>query len=92
MTNQNVRVLTLLLQGAVIANFEYWGEFIIRFQRDDAKRSSELRQWFGEGRVPPMFCLRLRGKWWIGGEEEWALIVQQFPMRLRAYRQAEIIQ
>jgi hypothetical protein len=81
MTNQYVMLLTLLLQDAVIANFEYWGEFIVRLQRDDAKRSAELREWFGEIRIPSMFCLRLRGKWWIGDKDSWVLSVQRFPMK-----------
>jgi hypothetical protein len=65
----------------VIANFEYWGEFIVRLQRDEAKRHPGLRDWFGEGRIPSLFCLRLRGKWWIGEKEKWALSLQQFPMK-----------
>jgi hypothetical protein len=65
----------------VIANFEYWGEFIIRLQRDEAKRHPALREWFGERRIPSLFCLRLRGRWWIGEQEKWALSVQQFPMK-----------
>jgi hypothetical protein len=81
MINQYVMLLSLLLQDAVVANFEYWGEFIVRLQRDNAKLSSALREWFGENRIPPMFCLRLRGTWWVGEEEQWALSVQKFPMK-----------
>ena len=81
MTEQYVRLLTLLLQEAVIANFEYWGEFIVRFQRDEAKRHPALREWFGERRIPSLFCLRLRGNWWIGEPDQWAMSVQQFPMK-----------
>ena len=81
MTKQYIKLMTLLIQEAVIANFEYWGEFIIRLQRDNAKRHPALRDWFGEGRIPPLFGLRLRGKWWIGEKEKWTLSVQQFPMK-----------
>jgi hypothetical protein len=52
MTNRYVRLLTLLLQDAAIANFEYWAEFIIRLQRDNAEHHPALAEWFGERRVP----------------------------------------
>jgi len=81
MTNRYLQLLTLLLQDAEIANFESWVEFIIRFQRDNTKRNPALQKWFGDRRIPPMFCLRLRGKWWIGDEETWALSVEQFPLK-----------
>ncbi len=79
--NRYVRLLTLLLQDAEIANFEYWGEFILRIQRDNAKTNPGLQEWFGARRIPPLFCLRLRGKWWVGEEKQWELSVQQFPVK-----------
>lgn len=81
MISQYTKLLMLLLQDAVLVNFEYWGEFIIRLQRDEAKRLPELREWFGERRIPPLFCLRLRGEWWVGQKEKWEMSVQQFPMK-----------
>ena len=78
---QYVKLLALLLQNAVIANFEYWSEFILRIQRDEAQRSQALHDWFGESRIPSLFCLRLRGKWRIGEPQEWAMAVQQFQMK-----------
>lgn len=80
-SSQYVTLLTLLLKGAVIANFEYWSEFIIRIQRDEAKRSAKLNEWFGERRIPSLICLRLRGKWWIGEQVKWLSSVEQFPMK-----------
>lgn len=79
--NRYIELLTLLLQDAVIANFEYWSEFIIRIQRDGAKKHPALEALFGELRIPPLFCLRLRGKWWIGEEQSWETSVQQFPIK-----------
>jgi hypothetical protein len=78
---QCIKLLTLLLQDAVIANFEYWSEFILRIQRDEARRPQALQDWFGESRIPSLFCLRLRGKWRIGNKQDWAASVQQFPMK-----------
>jgi len=78
---QYVKLLTLLLQDAVIANFEYWSEFVLRIQRDEARRPKALQDWFGQSRIPSLFCLRLRGNWRIGEQQEWALAVQQFPMK-----------
>ncbi len=75
------KLLTLLLQDAVIANFEYWSEFILRIQRDEARRSQALRDWFGERRIPSLFCLRLRGNWRIGEKQQWAVSLQEFPMK-----------
>jgi hypothetical protein len=79
--NQYIELLTLLLQNAVIANFEYWSEFIIRIQRDAATNDPTLQAWFGELRIPPLFCLRLRSKWWIGEEQNWEMLVRQFPIK-----------
>ncbi|UWZ84341.1 hypothetical protein [Occallatibacter riparius] len=81
MAEPYVRLLTLLLEGAEIANFEYWAEFIIRLQRDESTTRSALREWFGERRIPPLFCVRLRGRWWIGSEEEWSTSLKQFPFK-----------
>ena len=81
MNDRYVRLLTLLVEKAVIANFEYWGEFILRLQRDEAQRHPALQEWFDERRIPPLFCLRLRGKWWIGDQEKWTLSIQRFPMK-----------
>ena len=80
-TKEYARLLTLLLEGSVIANFEYWSEFIIRIQRDEAQKPAALREWFGERRIPSLFCLRLRAKWWIGELDKWMVSVQQFPIK-----------
>lgn len=81
MSEELLRLLALLIEEAVIANFEYWGEFIIRLQRDDAKRLTSLREWFGGRRIPSIFCLRLRAEWWVGERAKWTQAVQQFPMK-----------
>lgn len=80
-TNQYVTLLTLLLQESEIANFEYWSEFILRIQRDNGASHPALKKMFGNLRIPPLFCLRLRGLWRIGERSEWDLNVQQFPLR-----------
>ena len=80
-TSQYARLLSLLLEGSVIANFEYWSEFILRIQRDEAATHPALRQMFGSLRIPPLFCLRLRGTWWIGQRQDWELAVQRFPLK-----------
>jgi hypothetical protein len=80
-TNKYVVLLTLLLEGSVIANFEYWSEFILRIQRDEAARHPALREMFGNLRIPPLFCLRLRGTWWIGKRQEWQMAAQRFPLK-----------
>lgn len=79
--NEYVELLSLLIQDAAIANFDYWSEFILRIQRDDAQRSEELRNWFGENRIPSLFCLRLRAKWRIGEKQEWEKSVRDFPIK-----------
>jgi hypothetical protein len=65
----------------VIVNFEYWSEFIVRIQREDARSPQVLQDWFGENRIPSLFCLRLRAKWRIGEQQEWARALQQFPIK-----------
>jgi hypothetical protein len=80
-TNQYVTLLTLLLQNSVIANFEYWSEFILRVQRDEAARHPDIQEMFGSLRIPSLFCLRLRGTWRIGQQQEWDQAIQQFPLK-----------
>jgi hypothetical protein len=79
--NEFVSVLTLLLKNSVIANFEYWSEFVLRIQRDDANRHHALQEMFGSMRVPSLFCIRLRGTWWIGQHSEWDRDVESFPLK-----------
>ena len=79
--NEYAKLLRSLVQDARIANFEYWSEFILRIQRDDAERCQELREWFGKNRIPSLFCLRLRSKWHIGEEQEWKRSVEMFPIK-----------
>lgn len=79
--NKYIEVLTALLKESIIANFEYWSEFIIRIQRDEAVKGPALRAMFADHRIPSMFCLRLRGRWWVGDEREWETSVQQFPIK-----------
>lgn len=81
MMNVYVKLLTILLQNSVIANFEFWSEFVLRIQRDDAVRHPALQEMFGDLRVPSLFCLRLRGKWWIGPKQDWERAIQHFPLR-----------
>jgi hypothetical protein len=79
--NDYVAVLNSILRDAEIVNFEYWSEFIIRIQRDNAKENPELRARFGATRIPPMFCLRLRGTWWIGDLPNWKASLETYPFR-----------
>jgi hypothetical protein len=79
--NQYERLLTLILQNSVLATFEYWSEFILKIQRDGHTRHAGLNEMFGSLRIPSIFCLRLRGTWRIGRQEEWDLAVQQFPLK-----------
>jgi hypothetical protein len=79
--NQYVTLLTLLLQNSVIANFEYWSEFILRIQRDEAARHPDLTKMFGGRRIPSLFCLRLRSTWRIEKQLEWDEAIQQFPLK-----------
>jgi hypothetical protein len=78
--NDYVHVLKSLLVGATVANFEYWSEFIIRVQRDVSPTKDLLNMW-GDIRIPPMFCLRLRNKWWVGSRDEWRRILAKFPIK-----------
>lgn len=79
--NEFVSVLTLLVENSVIANFEYWSEFILRIQRDEAKRHPALQEMFGSIRIPSLFCIRLRGIWRIGQHSEWVRAVESFPLK-----------
>ncbi len=83
-TNQYVILLTLLLEGSEVANFEYWSEFILRIQRDESAGHPALKEMFGNLRIPPIFCLRLRGLWRFGTQSEWELELQRFPLKGRA--------
>ena len=78
---QYVALLTLLLQETTLANFEYWSEFVLRIQRDETIRRPALQEMFGSMRIPLLLCLRLRGTWRIGQQQEWDLAVQRFPLK-----------
>lgn len=79
--NQYVTLLMLLLENSIIANFEYWSEFIIRIQRDEATRHPTLQEMFGKQRIPSLFCLRLRSTWRFDDPQQWEAHLQHFPMR-----------
>jgi hypothetical protein len=79
--HMGIELLKLLLQDSVIATFEYWSEFIVRFQRDERTKHPALKQMFGEMRIPPLFCLRLRNSWWIGDRQRWETSVLAFPLK-----------
>jgi hypothetical protein len=76
-----VEIMDLLLRDSVIANFEYWSEFIIRVQRETTNPNLALTEIFGNSRVPPLFCLRLRNNWWIGPRKPWDLAVDAFELK-----------
>jgi hypothetical protein len=78
---QHVALMNLLLQNSILANFEYWSEFILRFQRDERTSPPALQKMFGKMRIPPLFCLRLRSTWWIGDRQDWEVAVQSFPLK-----------
>jgi hypothetical protein len=78
--NEYVHLLKSLLVGATVANFEYWSEFIIRVQREVRPTKDLLNIW-GDIRIPPMFCLRLRNKWWVGSRDEWRKVLAKFPIK-----------
>jgi hypothetical protein len=75
-----VHLMKSLLVGATASNFEYWSEFIIRMQREVQPTKDLLNIW-GNVRIPPMFCLRLRNKWWVGSRDEWRKIMARFPIK-----------
>ena len=79
--NECITLLKLLFEHSVLANFEYWGEFILRIQRDEATKPQALHDWFGDARIPSLFCLRLRGKWKMGEQAEWERSLRHFPMK-----------
>jgi len=81
MTNEYVKRLKLLLQNSVIANFEFWSEFVLRIQRDEATRHPALNEMFHNLRIPSLFCLRLRGIWRIGTQPGWDALVEAFPLK-----------
>lgn len=78
--NEYVVLVKSLLVGATVANFEYWSEFIIRVQREVRPTKDLLNIW-GDVRIPPMFCLRLRNKWWVGSRDEWEKTLSKFPIK-----------
>ncbi len=72
------RELKSLIIHSTVANFEYWSEFIIRLQRNiDASNDAPP----GNGRIPPIFCLRLRNVWWVGNRDEWHNRINSFPIK-----------
>lgn len=79
--NQYITLLTLLLQDSVIASLEYWSEFILRIQRDEARRHPILENMFSGVRIPSLLCLRMRSEWWVGERPEWENLVKGFPMK-----------
>ncbi len=96
-TNQYIAILGLLLERSVVANFEFWSEFILRLQRDEAQKHPALQELFGSSRIPSLFCLRLRGAWRMGDEQRWESSVSefaikgQFPIPLEAPLQAALL-
>ena len=77
-----VRSLQLLFVGSTIANFEYWSEFVLRIQGNEGRQNgTSAREVWNGRRVPPMFCLRLRNRWWMGDRELWDSTVNQFPIK-----------
>jgi len=78
---ETATALNLLFVGATIANFEYWSEFVLRIQREDSHRTDAIRKVWGDVRVPPLFCLRLRNAWWVGDQLQWEETVEQFPIK-----------
>jgi hypothetical protein len=79
--NKYVEVLRLLLQNADISTFEYWGELVLRYERDVKNTPPELREIFGNTRIPPAVNLRLRNIWWLGNPDEWNKSVRDFPVQ-----------
>jgi hypothetical protein len=75
-----VHTIKSLLVGATVANFEYWSDFIIRVQRE-VHPANEVSHILGDIRLPPMFCVRLRNKWWLGILDEWQQLIAKFPIK-----------
>jgi len=74
------RLLPLMLQDSVLANFEYWGDFVLRIQRDELIRHPDLQAMFPSSRIPSLLCLRLVNTW-LGGEKQWQKSVENFPWK-----------
>jgi|SRR5579872_5904796 len=81
MSKEYIDVVRLLLKGANLVTFEYWSEFVIRIQRDEATRHPMLLSRWGNMRIPSLFCLRLRNAWWIGNETSWCAELSTFPIK-----------
>ena len=79
--NKYVVLLGLLLQNANVSTFEYWGEFVLRCERDVKNPAPALEEMFGKTRIPPAFNVRLRNTWWIGDRKQWERLVQTFPLQ-----------
>lgn len=79
-----IALLTLLLQDSTIVTFEFWSEFILSVQRDDASRHAALQQMFVNTRVPSLLNLRLRNTWWMGDRQQWASSIEDFPIKGKA--------
>lgn len=78
--SEAVSLMKSLLVGATVANFEYWSEFIIRVQRE-VRPTKDLVNIWGDIRIPPMFCFRLRNEWWAGSIAEWRKLMAVFPIK-----------
>jgi hypothetical protein len=65
------KVLSALFVNSELVNFEYWSEFIIRFQRDNIAKSPAIKELWADTKAPSLFCFRFRSRWWIGKREEW---------------------
>jgi hypothetical protein len=76
-----IKILTLLIGQSELVTLEYWSEFILGFQRDNAVPNPTLQERFGSIRIPPFFRIRLRGKWWIGNRQKWEAAIRDFAYK-----------
>ena len=79
--NQYIAILRLLLEQSVVANFEFWSEFILRLQRDEAQRDSALQELFGSSRIPSLFCLATEERLEDGSELAWESSISEFAIK-----------
>jgi hypothetical protein len=62
------RFLRALFNGAEIATFEYWADFIVRLEREVPRDQQEIERELLGG-VPSVLWLRLEADWWVGDRQ-----------------------
>lgn len=88
-TNTTNEILKALFQGAQIANFEFWSEFVLRVQRDNTTPNRRVTELWGTLRIPSLFWFRLRSTWRVGDPVVWNETIDNFPIKAQPDRPPE---